>query len=98
MIETKYFIPSGHINWFNNPIPAPDAFEEGNMDNISLIIKINIFIKNGVVKEITIGATCTPQEITAYKSLFQEYQDIFSWSYKEIPGLDPSIVEHRIDT
>jgi hypothetical protein len=28
-IETKDFIPSGHIDWFNNPIPAPDAFEEG---------------------------------------------------------------------
>jgi hypothetical protein len=68
------------------------------MANISLTIKIDIFIKNGVVEEITIGATCTPQEITTYKSLFQEYQDIFSWSYTKIPGLDPSIIEHRIDT
>jgi hypothetical protein len=68
------------------------------MANISLTIKIDIFIKNGVVEEITIGATCTPQEITTYKSLFQEYQDIFSWSYTKMPGLDPSIIEHRIDT
>jgi hypothetical protein len=97
-VETKDFIPSGHIDWFNNPIPAPDAFEEGNMANISPTIKIDISIKNGVVEEITIGAACTPQEITAYKALFQEYRDIFAWSYTEMPGLDPSIVEHRIDT
>jgi hypothetical protein len=97
-VETKDFIPSGHIDWFNNPIPAPDAFEEGNMANISPTIKIDISIKNGVVEEITIGAACTPQEITTYKSLFQEYRDIFAWSYTEMPGLDPSIVEHRIDT
>jgi hypothetical protein len=55
-VKTKDFIPSGHIDWFNNPIPAPDAFEEGNMANISPTIKIDISIKNGVVEEITIGA------------------------------------------
>jgi hypothetical protein len=97
-IETKDFIPSWPIHWFKNPIPAPDAFEEGNMANISPTFKINISITNGIVEEITIGVACTPQEITAYKALFQEYRDIFTWSYTEMPGLDPSIVEYRIDT
>jgi hypothetical protein len=96
-VETKDFIPSGPIDWFNNPIPTPDAFEEGNMANISLTIKIDISIKNDIVEEITIGVAYTPQKITAYKSL-QEYRDIFSWSYMEIPSLDPSIIEHRTDT
>jgi hypothetical protein len=68
------------------------------MANISPTIKIDISIRNGVVEEITIGATCTPQEITTYKALFQEYWDIFSWSYTEMPGLNPSIVENNIDT
>ena len=77
-VETKDFIPSGPIDWFNNPIPAPDAFEEGNMANISPTIKIDISIKHDIVEEITIGATCTPQEIATYKTLFQEYRDIFA--------------------
>ena len=68
------------------------------MANISPTIKIDISIKNGVVEEITIGAACTPEEIIAYKSLFQEYRDIFSWSYTDMPSLYPSIFEHRIDT
>jgi hypothetical protein len=97
-VETKDFIPPRTIDWFKNPIPAPDAFEEGNMANISPTIKIDISIKSGIIEEIIIGATCTPQEIAAYKALFQEYRDIFAWSYTEMPGLDPSIVEHRIDT
>jgi hypothetical protein len=97
-VETKYFIPSGTIDWFNNPIPALDAFEEGNLANISPTIKIDISIQPGIVEEIIIGVACTPQEIAAYKALFQEFRDIFSWSYTEMPGLDPSIVEHRIDT
>jgi hypothetical protein len=47
-VETKDFIPSGTIDWFNNPIPAPDAFEEGNLANISPTIKIDISIKPGI--------------------------------------------------
>jgi hypothetical protein len=69
-VETKDFIPSGMIDWFNNPIPVLDAFEEGNLANISPTIKIDISIKPGVVEEIIIGAACTPEEITAYKALF----------------------------
>jgi hypothetical protein len=97
-VETKDFIPSGHIDWFNNPIPSLDTFEEGNLANISPTIKIGISIKDGIVEEIIIGAACTPQEIAAYKALFQEYRDIFTWSYTKMPGLEPSIVEHHIDT
>jgi hypothetical protein len=98
VIETKDFIPLGHIDWFKNPIPSPDAFEEGNMANISPTVKIDISIKPGIIEEITIGTTCSPEEIISYKALFQEYRDIFSWSYTKMLGLDPSIVEHRIDT
>jgi hypothetical protein len=76
-IKTKDFIPLGHIDWFNNPIPAPDAFEEGNMANISPTIKIDISTKPGIIEEITIDAAFSLEELTTYKALFQEYQDIF---------------------
>jgi hypothetical protein len=74
----KYFIPFGHIDWFNNPIPSPDAFEEGNMANISPSVKINIFVKPRIVEDITIDVACSPEEISAYKALFQEYREIFA--------------------
>jgi hypothetical protein len=97
-VETKDFIPSGTIDWFKNPIPTPDAFEEENIANISPTIKVDISIKPGIIEEIIIGAACTLEEVTAYKALFQEFWDIFAWSYTEMPGINPSIVEHRIDT
>ena len=28
--------------------------------------------------------------------LLREYPDIFAWSYKDMPGLDPDVVEHRL--
>ena len=96
-METKDFI-HGKFDWFKYPIPAPNTFKEGNMANISLTIKINISTNPDIVEEIMLGASCSSREVASYKALFQEFRDIFAWSYTEMPGLDPSIVEHHIDT
>ena len=76
-VETKDFI-HGKFDWFKNPIMGPYTFEEGNMANISLTIKINISTNPEVVEEIMMGASWSPEEVTAYKALFQEFRDIFS--------------------
>ena len=44
------------------------------------------------------GASFSQEEVDSYTTLFQEFRDIFAWSYNEIPGLYPSIMEHHIDT
>ena len=68
------------------------------MANILATIKINISTKLEVVEEIMLWSSCSSEEVASYKALFQEFRDIFAWSYTEIPGLDPSIVEHHIET
>ena len=40
----------------------------------------------------------TEDEIQTYKALFQEFHDVFAWSYEEMPGIDPAIVVHEIKT
>ena len=60
VVETKDFIPD-EVDWFRNPIPAPDAFEEGNMANIYPTIKIDISNKPGVEENITLGSHCTTE-------------------------------------
>jgi len=47
---------------------------------------------------VLIGADCSPEEIEIYMALFKEVRDIFAWSYEEMPGIDPRIVEHEIKT
>ena len=79
-----------------NPLPREGMFAEGNMANISATIPINISVNPDVVENIYIGANYSPKEISIYTSLFKEFRDVFSWSYEEIPGIDPSIVEHQI--
>lgn len=73
VIETKDLISSGHVDWFNNPIPTPDAFKKGNIANIYPTIKIYNSFKWSIIEEITLDITCTPEEIISYKSLFQEF-------------------------
>jgi hypothetical protein len=41
---------------------------------------------------------CSPEEIHDYTTLFKEFHDVFTWSYEEMSGIDPRIVEHEINT
>jgi hypothetical protein len=70
VVETKDFIPLGHAYWFKNPIPTPDAFEEGNMANISLTIKVEISIKPCITEDIILDVVCSSEEVLAYKAYF----------------------------
>jgi hypothetical protein len=80
------------------PGSIQDVFAEGNLSNISPTMPIDISIKPGIVENVHIGASCSPEEIITYTSLFKEFRDIFAWSYEEMPGIDPSIVVHEIKT
>jgi hypothetical protein len=48
-----------------------DVFSEGNLSNISPTIPLDISIKPGIVENVHIGASCSPNEIVTYKSLFK---------------------------
>ena len=76
-VETKDFI-HGKVDWFKNHILPLDTFKQGNMANISPTIKINISTNPEVVEEIILGVSYSPEEVVAYKALFQEFGDIFS--------------------
>jgi hypothetical protein len=48
-----------------------DVFAEGNLSNISPTIPIDISVKPGIVENVHIGASCSPDEIVTYTSLFK---------------------------
>ena len=80
------------------PLSSPGLMADGNMENISLTIPINISCDPGRIENVYIGAECSHAEIQEYTELFKEFCDIFAWSYDEMPGINPRIVEHRIKT
>jgi hypothetical protein len=80
------------------PESTHDLLYEGNLSNISPTIPLDISIKPRIVENVHIRALCSPDEVVTYKSLFQEFCDIFAWSYEEMSGIDLDIVIHEINT
>ena len=76
-MESKDFIHN-EVDWFRNPIPTPDAFEAGNMANVSPTIKIDISDKLVIDENITLGTHYTNKEVEAYTKIFKEFHDIFA--------------------
>jgi hypothetical protein len=75
-----------------------DVFAEGNLSNISPTMPIDISVKPEIVENVHIGASCSPDEIVTYTSLFKDFRDIFAWSYEEMLGIDPAIIVHDLKT
>ena len=75
-----------------------EVWLEGNLGNITQTMSIDISIKIGIVEHVHIGVSYSLDEIKTYTHLFQEFHDVFAWSYEEMPGIDPSIVVHEIPT
>ncbi|RVW97606.1 Retrovirus-related Pol polyprotein from transposon opus [Vitis vinifera] len=46
-------------------------------------------------RELRIGSDLSTDERDSLIQLLRAYLDVFAWSYEDMPGLDPSIVQHR---
>jgi len=47
-------------------------------------------------KEVKVGTSMTMPIQDALVALLRDYQDIFTWSYQDMPSLSPDIVQHRL--
>jgi hypothetical protein len=81
---------------YKDTLNMHDAFSEDNMSNISQSMPVNISRKPGIVENVFIGQDCTNEEIHIYTALFKENCDVVTWSYEEMSGINPWIVEHEI--
>lgn len=55
-------------------------------------------MKPKIIENILKGASCSLEEISTHKALFQEFCDIFASSYEEMSRIVPSIVVNEIKT
>jgi len=51
---------------------------------------------DGEEKHVKIGASLTKEMQERLYSLLREFKDVFAWSYQDMPGLDPDIVQHKL--
>ena len=47
-------------------------------------------------REIRIGSSLPPDERSGLIDLLMSYLNVFAWSYEDMPGLDPTIVQHHL--
>lgn len=47
-------------------------------------------------RKIKVGAHLDEWQKKEFTELLTAYQDVFAWSYQDMPGLDTSIVEHEL--
>ena len=107
----KYFLVSQHFPLIAPPAPIAhvcDVDEVGDIDDplggqsecdsdtedrqvtpISGSIELIDFRAPDQLREIRIGSSLSPYERS-------RYLDVFSWSYEDMPGLDPTIVQHHL--
>ena len=48
------------------------------------------------LRKLRIGLDLSTDERDGLARLLRLYLDVFTWSYEDIPSLDPSIVQHRL--
>ena len=80
------------------PLNSPSQMAEGNMANLSRTISINISCNFGKIENVYIRVDCSLDEIKEYTEILNEFCDVFSWSYEEMPGIVPRIFEQEIKT
>lgn len=49
-------------------------------------------------RNVKIGTTLSAEERTEMIKLFTEFEDVFTWSYEDMHGLDTNMVVHRLPT
>ena len=47
-------------------------------------------------RELKIGTSLSPDERDRLIVFLRSYLDVFAWSYEDMPGLNPSIVQHHL--
>ncbi|KAL2941826.1 Sal-like protein 4 [Bienertia sinuspersici] len=74
---------------------APESLEDGGQATVDELKELNLGTK-GEPRPVYVSALLSQEEEDAYFNLLKEYRDVFAWSYKEMPGLDPKVAAHRL--
>jgi len=72
-----------------------ETLEDGGQATVDDLKELNLRTKEEA-HSIYISSLLTQEAEKEYFDLLSEYKDVFAWSYKEMPGLDPKVAVHRL--
>ncbi|KAA0043322.1 uncharacterized protein E6C27_scaffold110G002330 [Cucumis melo var. makuwa] len=74
---------------------APLSLEDGGQSTIDELKEVNLGTKEEP-RPTFISTQLSDNDENEYVNLLKAYKDVFAWSYKEMSGLDPKVVVHRL--
>nr|GMC83251.1 uncharacterized protein LOC109150426 [Ipomoea batatas] len=74
---------------------APHELEEGVRAAIDELKEVDLGTPENP-RPIFISTLLSNEDEEIYVTLLKEYIDVFVWTYKEMPGLDPKVAVHRL--
>ena len=104
----EYLLVSQHFPLIAPPVPIAhvcdvDDVGESNSDTedrkvtpISGSTALIDFSVPDQPREIRIGSSLSPDERSGLIDLLRSYLDVFAWSYEDMLGLNPTIVQHHL--
>jgi hypothetical protein len=69
--------------------------EEESKRKVGETISLNIGMPD-YPKNVKIGAQCSDEEKMKFTELLSEFQEVFAWSYEDLCGFDPALIQHAI--
>ena len=76
-------------DWYHGPTKTVDV-------QPSEWKEINLAPSNEEPRMIKLGSYLTDEEVEQYRQLLLEFIDVFAWSYTDLKGMPPEIVQHTI--
>lgn len=80
--------------------PIPKDWYKGPTEQLHANLKdwqeLDVSYEGEEPRLIKVGAQLTPKELESYRALVIEYRDIFAWSYSDLKGIPPGLVQHTI--
>ncbi|XP_059289059.1 uncharacterized protein LOC132042550 [Lycium ferocissimum] len=74
---------------------APPELEEGVKTIVDSLKEVNLGTDEDP-RPTYLSAFLTADEEDTYMEILKEYRDVFTWSYKEMPGLGPKVAVHHL--
>ncbi|XP_028108109.1 uncharacterized protein LOC114306980 [Camellia sinensis] len=79
------------------PKVAPECMQDGPKPQPEQLIEIDLSDGQDAQRPVFISSSLSLERQEQLLKLISRYSDVFAWSYKEMPGLDPDLVSHYLD-
>ena len=74
---------------------SPPKLEEEIKNIVDTLKEVNLGIDEAM-RLTYVSSSLDEDEIRKYINLIMKFRDVYAWSYKRIPGLDPRVAVHRL--